>query len=138
MGINRVEDGSLGTFFAGFFIFFFFDLFFTDYSARMKLVFLFGLLLSADSFYPNSFGDKASVADKAAQNAPQEKELATHEAKIEAGGRALLRTRQNAIYNHLGQDITKERAEEERGKTLSGEEYAEWNEAHWGVDLFDV
>merc|ERR1712215_579805 len=60
------------------------------------------------------------------------------DAKIEAGGRALLRTRQNAIYNHLGQDITKERAEEERGKTLSGEEYAEWNEAHWGVDLFDV
>ena len=28
------------------------------------------------------FGNKVSVADKAAQNAPQEKELATHEAKI--------------------------------------------------------
>jgi len=120
------------------------------------------LFLRFDQFYPNSFGDKASVADKAAQNAPQEKELATneakieaggrallrtrknalplatHEAKIEAGGRALLRTRQNAIYNHLGQDITKERAEEERGKTLSGEEYAEWNEAELGADLFDV
>jgi len=63
----------------------------------MKLVFLFGLLLSAASFYPYSFGDKVSVADKAAQNAPQEKDLARHEAKIEAGGRALLRTRKNAL-----------------------------------------
>ena len=41
------------------------------------------LFLRFDQFYPNSFGDKASVADKAAQNAPQEKELATKEAKIE-------------------------------------------------------
>ena len=41
------------------------------------------LFLRFDQFYPNSFGDKASVADKAARNAPQEKELATHEAKIE-------------------------------------------------------
>ena len=41
------------------------------------------LFLRFDQFYPNSFVDKVSVADKAAQTTPQEKALARHEAKIE-------------------------------------------------------
>jgi len=100
----------------------------------MKLVFLFGLLLSAASFYPYSFGDKVSVADKAAQNAPQEKDLARHEAKIEAGGRALLRTRKNALaFPQKREQSTPGKNKEEEKRQSSYEYRTEQNrtEQQW-------